>query len=149
MSTISLFSWTRMEGIGLILSSLGIALISQIPPTFFAFQLLEFDLELYFLTIAGVILGTVIFLTAVSCSLTEDWDKSTSPTLKSVITTSFLITFLFTLGFFIFFVLQPSFPPELRVLDTNQRYLAAYTTGLSLIIILLALFYKGRAFFSR
>ena len=149
MSTISHFSWTRMEGIGLILTSLGIALISQIPPTFFTLNLLEFDLEAYFLTMVGVIVGTIILLTAISCSLTEDWDDSKSPTLKIILNFSLIITFLFILGFFIFFVLQPSFPPEIRNLETNQRYLAAYTTGLSLIAILLVIFYKGRAFFNR
>ncbi|PWI48405.1 hypothetical protein CEE45_06645 [Candidatus Heimdallarchaeota archaeon B3_Heim] len=149
MSTNSQFSWTRMEGIGLILTSLGLVLISQIPPTFFALTLIEFDLEVYFLTMVGVIVGTIILLTAISCSLTEDWDDSKSPTLKTVINFSLIITFLFILGFFIFFVLQPSFPPEMRNLDSNQRYLAAYTTGLSLIAILLVIFYKGRAFFNR
>lgn len=149
MSTISHFSWTRMEGIGLILTSLGIALISQIPPTFFTLNLLEFDLEAYFLTMVGVIVGTIILLTAISCSLTEDWDDSKSPTLNTILNFSLIITFLFILGFFIFFVLQPSFPPEIRNLETNQRYLAAYTTGLSLIAILLVIFYKGRAFFNR
>ncbi|MHA1978321.1 MAG: hypothetical protein ACW98F_14455 [Candidatus Hodarchaeales archaeon] len=149
MSTISHFSWTRIEGLGLIFTSLGIALLSQIPTTYFALYWLEFDLELYFLTMGGVIFGTIILLTAISCSLTEDLDKSISPTIRSITNMSLILTFLFVLGFFIFFVLQPNFPPEMRDLDTNQRYLAAYTTGLSLIAVLMFIFYKGRAYFSR
>ncbi len=149
MSTISRFSWTRMEGVGLILSSLGIALISQIPPTFFTLYSLEFNLEEYFLTMAGVIFGTIILISAISCSVTEDWDNSRSPTLKSIVNSSLIYSFLFILGFFVFFILQSNFPPEMRELNTNQRYLAAYTTSLSLIGILTAIFYRGRAFFSR
>ncbi len=149
MSTISSFSWTRMEGIGLILTALGIAIISQIPSTFFVLYWLEFDLDSYLLTMTGVVLGTTILLTTISCSLTEDWDKSKYPTLKTIINTSFILTFLFIFGFFIFFVLQPSFPPEMRELDINQRYLAAQLLGLTLIAILMVIFYKGRAFFSR
>jgi hypothetical protein len=76
-------------------------------------------------------------------------DKSISPTIRSITNMSLILTFLFVLGFFIFFVLQPNFPPEMRDLDTNQRYLAAYTTGLSLIAVLMFIFYKGRAYFSR
>ena len=149
MSTISNFSWTRKEGIGLILTALGIALVSQIPPTYFTLFWLEFDLERYFLTMVGVIIGSIILLAAISCSLTEDWDNSISPTIRSIANSSFILTFLFIFGFFIFFVLQPNFPPEMRELDANQRYLAAYTTGLSLIAIVLVIFYKGRAFISR
>ncbi|MHA2107528.1 MAG: hypothetical protein ACW99R_07500 [Candidatus Hodarchaeales archaeon] len=149
MSTISNFSWTRMEGIGLILTALGIAIISQIPSTFFVLYWLEFDLDSYLLTMTGVVLGTTILLTTISCSLTEDWDKSKFPTLKTIINTSLILTFLSIFGFFIFFVLQPSFPPEMRELDINQRYLAAQVLGLTLIAILMVIFYKGRAFFSR
>jgi hypothetical protein len=149
MSTISQFSWKRIEGIGLILSSLGIALLSQIPPTYFTLHLLDFNLEVYFLTMTGVIIGTMILLSAISCSLTEDWDNNESPTLKSTVNISFILSILFLIGFFVFFILQPSFPPEIQDLDTNQRYLAAYTTGLSLIGVLVVIFYKGRAFFSR
>ncbi len=149
MSTISKFSWKRTEGIGLIVSSLGIALILQIPPTFFTLHLLEFNLEIDFLIMIGVIFGTMILISAISCSLTEDWDNKKSPTLRSTVTVSFLLSIIFIAGFFVFFVLQPNFPPEMRDLETNQRYLAAYTTGLSLIGILVVIFYKGRAFFSR
>jgi hypothetical protein len=138
-----------MEGIGLILTALGIAIISQIPSTFFVLYWLEFDLDSYLLTMTGVVLGTTILLTTISCSLTEDWDKSKFPTLKTIINTSLILTFLSIFGFFIFFVLQPSFPPEMRELDINQRYLAAQVLGLTLIAILMVIFYKGRAFFSR
>ena len=99
MSTISKFSWKRTEGIGLILSSLGIALILQIPPTFFTLHLLEFNLEIDFLTMTGVIFGTMILISAISCSLTEDWDNKKSPTLRSTVTASFLLSIIFIIGF--------------------------------------------------
>jgi hypothetical protein len=44
--------------------------------------------------------------------------------------------------------LQPSFPPEIRDLDSNQRYLTAYTAGLSLVGLISLAFYKFRSYFS-
>ena len=148
MSNISNFSWTRIEGIGLIITALGISLLSQLPPTYFAFMLLNYDFEVHFIAMIGTILGSCIFITSIACSLTEDWDESHIPSLRSTVNISLILVMIFLFGFFIFFIIQPSFPLELRVLDSNQRYLAAYATGLILVGIIAFAFYKLKSYFS-
>ena len=147
MSTISKFSWTRLEGLGIILTALGIALLSQLPPTYFAFMLLNYNFDLYSLAMIGTILGTTIVITTIACSLTEDWDEERFPSLRNTINTTLIIVTIFLFGFFLFFILQPNFPVELRELDPNQRYLSAYTTGLTLVFALTIAFYKLRNYF--
>ena len=148
MSNITKFSWTRLEGIGLIVTAMGIVLLSQLPPTYFAFMLLNFDFDIHFIAMIGTILGTTIIITSISCSLTEDWDNTSFPSLRSTVNTTLILTFIFLFGFFIFFVLQPSFPAEFRELDSNQRYLSAYATGLTLVSIITFVIYKFKSYFS-
>jgi len=85
MSNISNFSWTRLEGIGLIITAVGITLLSQLPPTYFAFMLLNFDFDIHYLAMIGTIIGSTIFIVSISCSLTEDWDNSRLPSLRSTV----------------------------------------------------------------
>ncbi len=148
MSDISNFSWTRLEGIGLILTAIGIALLSHFPPTYFAFMLLNFDFDIHFLAMIGTIIGSTIIIVSIACSLTEDWDKSRLPSLRSTVNASLIVTVIFLFGFFSFFILQPNFPLEIRNLDSNQRYLSAYATGLTLVSIITIAFYKLRSYFS-
>ena len=148
MSNISNFSWTRTEGIGLIFTALGISLLSQLPPTYFAFMLLNFDFEIQYIAMIGTIFGSCIIVTSIACSLTEDWDKSRIPTLRSTVNTSLFLALIFLFGFFTFFIIQPSFPPELRELDSSQRYLSAYATGLILVSVITFAFYRLKSYFS-
>ena len=150
MSTITQFSWTRMEGIGLIATALGIAFLFQLPVLFFNFLLLQFDLNSYLFTLVGVVLGTSIILTAISCSLSEDWDTSKAPTLQYTVSSSLVIVLLFITGFFFFIMLlQPNLPLDIREMSTNQRFLTGYATGLIFVAVFVAFFYKGREFFKR
>jgi len=147
MSNITQFSWTRLEGIGLIITALGIALLSQLPPTYFAFMQLNFDFDIHFLTMIGIIIGATIIITSITCSLTEDWDESHVPSLRTITTTSLIVALIFLFGFFIFFIFQSNFPEEISDLNSNQRYLSAYTAGLTLVAIISLAFYKLRAYF--
>lgn len=148
MSNTAQFSWTRLEGIGLIITALGITLLSQLPPTYFAFMVLNFDFDIYFLAMIGTILGSTIIITSIACSLTEDWDETRLPSLRTTVNLSLAVTILFLFGFFIFFIMQSNFPVEFQNLDSNQRYLSAYATGLTLVAIITTAFYKLRAYFS-
>ncbi len=148
MSNISQFSWTRLEGIGLIITALGITLLSQLPTTYFAFKLLNFDFDIQFLAMIGSIIGSTIIITSIACSLTEDWDESRLPSLRTTVTASGIVSLIFLFGFFIFFMLQSNFPEEIQNLDSSQRYLSAYGTGLFLIAVITIAFYKLRAYFS-
>lgn len=148
MNNASQFSWTRLEGIGLIITALGITLLSQLPPTYFAFMVLNFDFDIYFLAMIGTILGSTIIITSVACSLTEDWDDTQLPSLRTTVNLSLTVTIIFLFGFFIFFILQSNFPAEIQNLDSSQRYLSAYATGLTLLAIITIAFYKLRAYFS-
>lgn len=148
MNNASQFSWTRLEGIGLIITALGITLLSQLPPTYFAFMVLNFDFDIYFLAMIGTILGSTIIITSVACSLTEDWDDTQLPSLRTTVNLSLTVTIIFLFGFFIFFILQSNFPAEIQNLDSSQRYLSAYTTGLTLLAIITIAFYKLRPYFS-
>lgn len=148
MNNASQFSWTRLEGIGLIITALGITLLSQLPPTYFAFMVLNFDFDIYFLAMIGTILGSTIIITSVACSLTEDWDDTQLPSLRTTVNLSLTVTIIFLFGFFIFFILQSNFPAEIQNLDSSQRYLSAYATGLTLLAIITIAFYKLRPYFS-
>ena len=148
MNNASQFSWTRLEGIGLIITALGITLLSQLPPTYFAIMVLNFDFDIYFLAMIGTILGSTIIITSVACSLTEDWDDTQLPSLRTTVNLSLTVTIIFLFGFFIFFILQSNFPAEIQNLDSSQRYLSAYATGLTLLAIITIAFYKLRSYFS-
>ena len=104
MSTVTKFSWTRLEGIGLIFTAFGITLLFQIPPVFFSFLLLQFDLNAYYLSIIGLVVGTSIILTTISCSLSEDLNPSESPSLQSIVNSSLVIGGAFVIGYFLFFM---------------------------------------------
>ncbi len=148
MSTPTYFSWTRLEGIGLITTALGIAFLFQLPSIFFSFLLLQFDINTYFISMIGVVVGTSIILTALSCSLSEDWNELETPTLQYIVSSSLIIASIFIIGFFTFFILlQPNFPPEISELSANQRYLSAHFTGLTFVAIFIAFFYKVRVYF--
>ncbi|UCG90125.1 MAG: hypothetical protein JSU57_06630 [Candidatus Heimdallarchaeota archaeon] len=147
MTTVVQFSWSRLEGLGLIAVTLGWGFIAQLPPIFFTLALLHFNLEEYFIALTGTILGTSIILATISCSFAEDWDDSTAPTLKSVTTSSFSLTFIFICGFFLFFLLEPFFPPEFTNLDSAQRYFSAMTLALTLIGIFTFIVYKAKSLF--
>lgn len=149
MTAIVQFSWRRLEGLGLIVVALGIGLFAQIPPIFFALALLYFDLEKYLLAMTGTVLGASIILAAISCSIAEDWISSDIPTLKTVITSAILFVLIFLSGFFIFFALQPFFPPEFTELDATQRYFSAMALALSLVGISTAIIYKSKRFFEK
>ncbi len=148
MSNTSNFSWTRLEGIGLIFTALGITLLSQLPPTYFAFMVLNFDFDIYFLAMIGTIIGSTIIITSIACSLTEDWDETHLPSLRTTVNFSLTVTTIFLFGFFIFFIMQSNFPAEIQNLDSSQRYLSAYATGLTLLAIITIAFYKLRSYFS-
>ena len=150
MSTsVTQFSWRRLEGIGLILAAIGIALLSQLPSTFFAFLLLHFDFENNVISMIGIIFGTTLILAAISCSLSEDYYPTVAPSLKSIFNSSFIISLLFIVGFFVFFILQPNLPPEIRTLTPNQRYFTANFSGLALVTIFTIIFYRGRTYFKK
>ncbi len=148
-TTVTQFSWRRLEGVGLILTSIGVALFSQIPSTFFALILLDYNIETNFISMIGVLIGTTLILTAVSCSFTEDYHPTVSPTLKSVLNSSFIFSTLFITGFFVFFIIQPNLPPDMRTLDPDQRFYIAILSGLTLIALFAVIFYKGRAYFKK
>ena len=150
MSTITQFSWTRMEGIGLIATALGIAFLFQLPVIFFNFLLLQYDINTQYITLVGVVLGTSIILAVISCSLSEDWNSLKAPNLQYTVSTSLILASLFIFGFFFFIMLlQPNLPPDIREMSTNQRFLVGYTTGLSFVAIFVVIFYKGRDFLKK
>ncbi|MFX0172826.1 MAG: hypothetical protein ACFE9L_12990 [Candidatus Hodarchaeota archaeon] len=149
MTAVVQFSWNRLEGVGLIAVALGIGLLAQIPPVFFSLVLLYLNLENFLIALIGTILGTTIILATISCSIAEDWISQDIPTLKSVMSSAILTVLIFLFGFFIFFVLQPLFPPEFTDLDAAQRYFSAMTLGLSLVGIFTVFVYKGKSFFGR
>ncbi|MFX0183976.1 MAG: hypothetical protein ACFE95_12910 [Candidatus Hodarchaeota archaeon] len=149
MTTVVQFSWRRWEGLGLITAALGLGLAAQIPPVFFALALLYFDLEKYALAMIGTVLGASIILATISCSIAEDWNPSDIPTLKTVITSACLFVLVFLCGFFVFFVMQPFFPPEFTELDPTQRYFSAMTLALSLVGLFTAFIYKSKGFFGK
>jgi hypothetical protein len=149
MTAVVQFSWNRLEGVGLITVALGIGVLAQIPPVFFSLVLLYLNLQKFLIAMIGMVVGTSIILASISCSIAEDWLSPDIPTLKSVMSSTILTVLIFLFGFFIFFVLQPLFPPEFTDLDAAQRYFSAMALGLSLVGIFTVVVYKGRSFFGR
>ena len=142
------FSWSRLEGLGLIATALGWGLFAQFPPTFFALTLLTINLEQYFLAICGTIFGSCVILATLACSLAEDWRDLAIPTMKSVTTTSIILLLIFICGFFIFFIVEPFFPPDFTNLDPMQRYFSAMALALILIGVVTFTIYKTKNFFT-
>jgi hypothetical protein len=147
MTSVIQFSWSRLEGIGLIIASLGIGLMAQIPPILFALILLYLDFEKYFIAISGTILGSSIILATISCSIVEDWDESSIPELKSIITISLAYLVFFLLGFFSFFLIEQFLPPEAANISPEQRYFSAMAIALFIVGIITVAIYKGKTFF--
>ncbi|MHA2243335.1 MAG: hypothetical protein ACXADY_00035 [Candidatus Hodarchaeales archaeon] len=148
MTTAVQFSWSRLEGLGLIVVALGWGFLAQLPQTYFTLTLLYLDLETYFIAIGGTVLGTSIILATISCSLAEDWNDSTLPNLKSVTTSSFLLTLILISGFFLFFFVEPFFPPEFKDLVPTQRYFSAMTLALTLVGVTTIIVYKTKNLFN-
>ncbi|MFW9905746.1 MAG: hypothetical protein ACFFFH_15540 [Candidatus Thorarchaeota archaeon] len=148
MTTVVQFSWSRLEGLGLIAVALGWGFLAQFPPVFFTLTLLGIDLETYFLPICGTIFGSSVILATIACSLAEDWKENNIPTLKSVSTTSFILLIIFHFGFFLFFLLEPFFPPDFSNLDPTQRYFSAMALALILIGVITFIIYKSKNFFT-
>ncbi|MFX1285272.1 MAG: hypothetical protein ACFFB5_16590 [Promethearchaeota archaeon] len=147
MVTVVQFSWSRLEGLGLIAVALGLGFLAQLPPVFFTFALLYLDIEKYSIAMIGTTLGTTIILATISCSLAEDWDDTTVPNLKSVTTSSLSLIFIFIFGFFLFFLLEPFFPPEFADLDPTQRYFSAMALALTLDGLFTVMVYKAKTIF--
>jgi hypothetical protein len=151
MSTVVQFSWSRLDGIGLILAAFGLTLVAQIPLTLFALILLNFELETYFIAMTGTILGGSIVLTTIVCTISEDWwiqPSATPPTLQRVLTLTIVFILIFLGGFLLFFIVEPSFPPEIRALSAFQRFFSAYFSALILIGVLILGVNRIRQFFS-
>jgi hypothetical protein len=148
MTTVVQFSWSRLEGLGLIAVALGWGFFAQFPPTFFALTLLAINLETYFLAICGTIFGSSVILATIACSLAEDWNENNIPTLKSVTTTSFILLLFFLFGFFLFFLSEPLFPPDFSNLDPTQRYFSAMAVALILIGVVTFIVYRTKNFFT-
>ena len=147
MDTTVQFSWTRLEGLGLIIASLGISFFIQIPLVYFALVNLHYDPVANFFSLTGIIFGVTIIIAALACSIAEDWDINIVPSFRRVITTSIILTIIYFIGYFVFFMLKPFFPVELQGLDAQQQFLAAITVGLSLIGLFTIVIYKGKNFF--
>jgi hypothetical protein len=147
MTVVVQFSWSRLEGIGLIISALGWAFLTQLPLLFWALTLLYIDINEYLIAIIGTTLGMSIILATLSCSLTEDWNKSVAPDFKRVVSASLFYSFLFFLGFFLFFLFETIFPSEFSNLGSAQRYFSAISAGLGLTGIATLLIHKVKDFF--
>ena len=148
MTAVVQFSWSRLEGLGLIAIALGWGFLAQFPPTFFALTLLTINLETYLLAVCGIVFGSSVILATIACSLAEDWNENDTPTLKSVTTFSFILLLIFLIGFFLFFLLEPFFPPDFSNLDPTQRYFSAMTLALILIGVVTFIIYKAKNFFT-
>lgn len=146
MTAVVQFSWLRLEGLGLIAVALGWAFITQLPIIFFALTFLVINLEVYFLAICGTFFGSSVILATIGCSLAEDWNETTIPTLKSVTTSSLILSMIFIIGFIVFFLLEPFFPPDFSNLDPTQRYYSAMTLALILIGVATFIIYKTKNF---
>ena len=146
MTAVVQFSWLRLEGLGLIAVALGWAFIAQFPLIFFALTFLVINLEVYFLAIFGTFFGSSVILAAIACSLAEDWNESSIPTLKSVTTSSLILLIVYIIGFFVFFLLEPFFPPDFSELDPTQRYYSAMTIALILIGAATFIIYRTKNF---
>ncbi len=144
MNSVVQFSWSRLEGIGLIGIALAIGLAIQIPTTFFALVLLFFDLNEFYISLIGTIIGNAIILGTVICSITEDLTEGIVPNMKRLIGVGIVISVIFLVSYFSFFFLESFLPPELSNLTPEQRYFSA--TGLAIISMGLTtlIVYKGR-----
>lgn len=149
MATAVQFSWSRLEGLGLIAAALGWGFLAQLPPTYFTLTLLYFNLETYFIAMGGTVLGTSIILATISCSLAEDWNDSTIPNLKSVTTSSLFLTSILISGFFLFFLVESIFPPEFKDLVPPQRYFSAMTLALTLVGVATFIVYRAKNLFNK
>lgn len=147
MTTAITFSWLRLEGLGLITVALGLGLSVQLPAVYFALILLFLNLDQYFIALSGTIIGVSVILATISCSISEDWHDSDIPTIHKVISWSTFFSFIYLVGFFLFFILETYFPPEYRNLVPEQRYLSAITLALILIGISSFVIYKTKHFF--
>lgn len=147
MTTAPQFSWSRLEGLGLIAAALGCGFLAQLPPTYFALSLLYLNLETFFIALIGTLLGSCIILATISCSLAEDWNDFIEPNLKNVTTFSFFFTLVYIGGFFLFFLFEPIFPPEFTNLVPSQRYFSAIALALTSVGIITFLTYKFKKFF--
>ncbi|MHA2224277.1 MAG: hypothetical protein ACXAC8_03690 [Candidatus Hodarchaeales archaeon] len=148
MTTVIKFSWFRFEGLGLITVALGLGLFVQLPVTYFAFMLLFLNLDQYFIALSGTIIGVSVILATLSCSISEDWNESDIPTMQKVVTWSTLFSFIYLIGFFLFFILETSFSLEYRNLEPAQRYFSAITLAMILIGISSIIIYKTKNFFN-
>lgn len=149
MATAVQFSWSRLEGLGLIAAALGWGFLAQLPPTYFTLTLLYFNLETYFIAMGGTVLGTSIILATISCSLAEDWNELTIPNLKSVTTSSLFLTSILISGFFLFFLVESIFPPEFKDLVPTQRYFSAMTLALTLVGVATFIVYRAKNLFNK
>ena len=147
MASVVQFSWSRLEGIGLIITALGISIISQLPLVYFAFTLLFLDFTEFFIAMVGTFIGTTIILATISCSITEDWNELVIPSMKRIASVNILFAIIYFVGFFSFFLVEPLFPPEMSDLTGMQRYFSATTLALIVIGITTILAYRGRRFF--
>ncbi len=156
MTTVTPFSWLRIEGIGLIITALGWGLLTQIPILFWVFTLLYLDINVFLATIFGTTISVSIILATLSCSLAEDWNEVNQPDMKKVMTTSLFYNLFFLLGFFMFFLLETffineflleTFPLDFIDLNSEQRYLSAIAFGLVLPALGTFAIYKFSNFF--
>ena len=150
MTSVVQFEWSRLEGIGLIITSLGWALIAQIPILYWGIILLNLDLNEYFLGVIGTVLGVAIILATLSCTFAEEWIPSEVPTLKKVVAFSSFFILLFLTIFFSFFIIIEGLIPTGLIgegLNPEQRYFSAIFLGLAVIGVLTFAYYKLKHFF--
>ncbi|NHJ02742.1 MAG: hypothetical protein EAX86_11440 [Candidatus Heimdallarchaeota archaeon] len=149
MTTAVQFDWRRIEGKGLILASLGWSLLAQIPVVFWGIILLNLDLNEYFIGVIGTIIGVVIILATLSCTLAEDWDPFQIPTLKKVVSFSSIYILLYLVTFFGFFIIIEDLIPLGFIgggLNPEQRYFGAIFLALTIIAIVTFSYYKLKQF---
>jgi hypothetical protein len=56
------------------------------------------------------------------------------------------LSMIFIFGFFVFFLLEPFFPPDFSNLDPTQRYYSAMTIALIFIGVATFIIYKTKNF---
>ncbi|MFW9855859.1 MAG: hypothetical protein ACFFFG_12415 [Candidatus Thorarchaeota archaeon] len=136
MTSVVQFSWSRLDGIGLILVVFGLTLVAQIPLSLFALLILNLEFSTYFIAMTGSILGGSIVITTIVCTISEDWwiqPSAAPPTLQRVLSLTILFMLLFFGGFLLFFLTEPFFPPEISALSPFQRFFSAYFLAFTLI----------------
>ncbi len=150
MTSVVQFEWNRLEGIGLIITALGWAIIAQIPVLYWGIILLNLDLNEYLLGVIGTTFGVAIILATLACTFAEEWNPSEVPTLKKVVTFSSFFILLFLIIFFGFFIIVEGLIPRGLIgegLNPEQRYFSAIFLGLATIAILTYAYYKLKHFF--